>query len=149
MLAHRLLPADLRAHRLFSLDPFATFGTGVTYPAPTLRSEDGNLVVEVVAPGLEAEEMDVEVEGSVLTVSGGREDREESGRYAASRFRHRWDLGFSPDPDSVQASYVAGILRVQLPSPQATRPDVHRVSISTAPAMRAVADASEDETPES
>ena len=71
----------------------------------------------------------LQVDGTVLTVEGGREESRD-GRVTSSRFRRRWDLGFEIDPDTVTATYEAGVLTVEVPRPDAEETKARRIPIA-------------------
>ena len=97
-----------------------------------MHTDNGTYRFEVVAPGLDADEdLTVEVDGTVLTVEGGREESRD-GRVTSSRFRRRWDLGYELDPATVTATYEAGVLTVEVPRPDAAETEAHRIPITTA-----------------
>ena len=101
-------------------------------PEARVHTENGTYRFEVVAPGLDADEdLTVQVDGTVLTVEGGREESRD-GRVTSSRFRRRWDLGFEIDPDTVTATYKAGVLTVEVPRPDSEETKTRRIPITTA-----------------
>ncbi|HLU53297.1 MAG TPA: Hsp20/alpha crystallin family protein [Acidimicrobiia bacterium] len=101
-------------------------------PEARVHTDNGTYRFEVVAPGLDADEdLTVEVDGTVLTVEGGREESRD-GRVTSSRFRRRWDLGYELDPATVTATYEAGVLTVEVPRPDAAETEAHRIPITTA-----------------
>jgi len=113
--------------RLEALTP-ETFTT--VMPEARVHTENGKYRFEVVAPGLDADEdLTVQVDGTVLTVEGGREESRD-GRVTSSRFRRRWDLGFDIDPDTVTATYEAGVLTVEVPRPDAEETKARRIPIA-------------------
>lgn len=100
------------------------------------ESEDGDLVFELEAPGLERDDFDVSVEGSRLTISGERraernvEDEERD--YLRSerlygRFQRSYTLPRDVDPAEVQARYEDGVLHVTVP--EAARRQQHSIEV--------------------
>src|SRR5690606_5867386 len=101
-------------------------------PEARVHTQNGTYRSEVVAPGLDADEdLTVQVDGTVLPVEGGREESRD-GRMTSSRFRRRWDLGFEIDPDTVTATYKAGVLTVEVPRPDSEETKTRRIPITTA-----------------
>ena len=91
-------------------------------PSLDLAESDGAVEVRMDIPGMEAKDINIQVNGNLLTISGERkEEREEKGK-TYHRIEHRVG-GFSrtvtlPCPvkeDSVDAQYKNGILTVKLP----------------------------------
>jgi HSP20 family protein len=98
-------------------------------PAMDLTETDGEFVLRADLPGLEEDDLDIEVKGSVLTVSGEREaEHEESSRgfhrveRSFGRFSRSLDLPEGIDPDAVTAKFDRGVLEVRMPKPVETQP---------------------------
>lgn len=94
-------------------------------PAVDVVRSDGNLVVKADLPGMTADDVKIEVEDEVLTISGeheeGRED--ESGDYV--RRERRWGsfqrsmtLPTGVDPERIKAKTHDGVLEVTVPLPE-------------------------------
>lgn len=85
--------------------------------------ENGNaLVVTAELPGVEEKDVEVSLNGDILTISGEkRHEKEEKGDefYRVERsygsFRRSFSLPTSVDADKVEASYKKGVLTVTLP----------------------------------
>jgi HSP20 family protein len=94
-----------------------------------LFEDDKRLVVRVEVPGMEKDELNVEVQDNTVIVHGEkrfeREDTE--GRYhilqcAYGNFRRVVSLPAAVLADQAKASYKNGVLRVELPKAQAGKP---------------------------
>jgi HSP20 family protein len=104
-------------------------------PAMDLVEEDDHFVLRADLPGVRDEDVNVELEDNVLTISGERkaeqEDRKE-GYYrverAVGRFSRSLTLPEGVDPDSIEAQFDNGVLTVRIPRPQERKP--RRVAIS-------------------
>jgi HSP20 family protein len=104
-------------------------------PAMDLTEEGGQFVLRADLPGLREEDVNVEVEDSVLTISGERksehEDRRE-GYYrverAAGRFSRSLTLPDGIDPGAINAQFENGVLTVRIPKPEERK--ARRVAIS-------------------
>ncbi len=107
-------------------------------PAMDLTEEDEHFVVHADLPGLTEEDVAIEIEDNVLTISGEREReiegerRPERGviRYERSygRFSRQLTLPEGTDAEGVAASFDKGVLEVRIPKPEERKP--RRVSIS-------------------
>lgn len=90
-------------------------------PAVDVYEEGDAVHIDVELPGLKPEEIKVNVEGDVLTISGERK-RETNGkkdgyqRYERSygSFTRAFSLGQDVDPESVKAAYDHGVLKLAL-----------------------------------
>jgi HSP20 family protein len=130
-------------NRLFNtlFDAPATAGNGGALqqrrwiPAMDLVERDDEFVLRADLPGLSEKDVTIELEDSVLTVSGERkvehEDRKE-GYYRVERssgsFVRRLTLPEGTDPDAIRASVDKGVLEVHIPKPEERKP--HKVAIS-------------------
>jgi HSP20 family protein len=78
-------------------------------------------IVQAELAGIDLSDLELQVEGRVLTLSGLRKPPvAEGGVYQQleiehGRFHRAIDLGVEVDPDAAAASYHDGILRVELP----------------------------------
>jgi len=136
--ARELQTIQQEMNRLFGvLDP-REGGDGGTMrrwiPAMDLTEEGDQFVLRADLPGLQDEDVNIEVEDNVLTISGERkaenEDRKE-GYYrverAVGRFSRSLTLPEGVDPDRIEAQFENGVLTVRIPKPAETKP--RRVAI--------------------
>ena len=78
-------------------------------------------IVQAELAGIELSDLELHVEGRVLTLSGTRRPPVVEGsvyqqlEIEHGRFRRVVDLGVDVDPDAASASYLNGLLRVELP----------------------------------
>jgi HSP20 family protein len=113
-------------------------GTGVTIrrwiPAMDLVEDDGHYVLRADLPGLSEDDVKIELEGDVLTISGERASEHEQSREgyhrverASGSFARSLTLPEGIDPESIEAGFDKGVLEVRIPKPQERKP--HRVAI--------------------
>ena len=103
-------------------------------PMDLVETED-HFVLRADLPGLSEEDVSIELEDSVLTVSGERkaehEEREE-GFHRVERsfgaFSRSLSLPKGVDADAVAASFDRGVLEIRIPKPEARKP--RRISIA-------------------
>lgn len=132
-------------NRLFNTF-FETPGDGSTQgrhwvPAMDLVEESEHFVLRADLPGLDEDDVKVEVEGDVLTLSGERrvEHREEQEGYyrlerSAGAFRRTLHLPAGAEPDAIHASFDRGVLEVRIPKPEERRPRRIEVAVGERPA---------------
>ena len=104
-------------------------------PAMDLVEVENAFVLRADLPGLSEQDVNIEVEDNVLTVSGERkaehEERKE-GYYRVERasgsFRRSLTLPEGVDPESVSANFEHGVLEIRIPKPQQRTP--RKVAIS-------------------
>jgi HSP20 family protein len=104
-------------------------------PAMDLVETDEQFVLRADLPGLGEDEVNIELEDSLLTISGERRAEHESnqeGFYRVERasgaFSRSLTLPEGVDPEGVQASFDRGVLEVRIPKPEQRKP--RRVSIN-------------------
>lgn len=124
----------MRASRPFAgLGPAALFGQ----PPVDVKETAGAYLLEIEVPGLNADDLDLGVEGDFLTVRGHKaEEREDAGAaYRISerrfgRFERRFPLAPDTDRGGIEAQYRDGVLRITLPKQAAAERPRSRIEIS-------------------
>jgi HSP20 family protein len=103
-------------------------------PPMDLVEADDHLVLRADLPGLERDDVEIEIKDGVLTVSGERKSEQEDkadGFYRVERaygsFSRSVSLPDGIDPDQVHAEFKNGVLEVRIPKPEERQP--HRVEI--------------------
>lgn len=97
---------------------------------PTDLTEDGdNLVLRLDLPGLKEDDISVEVEDNVLTVSGERKDEREASEgnvYRLERsygkFSRSFTLPAGTDADQIEGGMDRGVLELRIPKPAEKKP---------------------------
>ena len=103
-------------------------------PAMDLVEADEHFVLKADLPGLAEDDVAIEVQDNVLTISGSREAEHESkeqGWYRLERsygsFSRSLTLPDGVDAEKVEASFDRGVLEVRIPKPEERKP--RRISI--------------------
>jgi HSP20 family protein len=119
-------------------------------PAVDLVEDDEHYVLTADLPGVAEQDVNVEVEGRILTVSGERrsEHQERKDGYrrverASGRFVRTLRLPQGVDADGIEARFDNGVLEVTIPKPEPRKP--HKVAIAVGkdePALEGSASAS-------
>lgn len=106
-------------------------------PAMDLAEHEDHFELTADLPGIEPDDVEIEVEDRVLTVRGERkhEQREEKAgmlrvERATGAFHRALTLPEGVNADEVSASFDKGVLTVRIPKPEERKP--HRVQISSA-----------------
>ena len=103
-------------------------------PAVDVVRDDGNLVIRADVPGIKPEEVKVEVEDDILTVSGQHEERKEEKdkdylrrerRYGS--FHRSMALPTGVDPKKIKAKTHDGVVEVTIPLPK--EPEKKKIEI--------------------
>jgi HSP20 family protein len=103
-------------------------------PVDLVEAED-HFVLKADLPGLAEQDVSIEVQDGLLTISGERRAEHESherGWYRIERsfgsFNRSLTLPEGVDPDAIAASFDRGVLEVRIPKPEQRKP--RRVEIS-------------------
>lgn len=98
-------------------------------PAIDVSEEKDQLVVKADLPGLKREDIQLSVEGSILTIKGERksEDEKKDKNYhrverSYGSFTRSLDLGSEIDQVKVKAQYKDGVLEVIVPKSEQSKP---------------------------
>jgi HSP20 family protein len=98
-------------------------------PAMDLVETADHFVLRADLPGLSQEDVNIEVEDRVLTVSGERKTEHESSKEGYHRierafgsFSRALTLPDGVDPEAVEASFDRGVLEVRIPKPEQRKP---------------------------
>lgn len=98
-------------------------------PAMDVYEEDGAYVVRTDLPGVDQDDVQIEIQDNVLRIAGERQDehREQRAGYVRSErsygsFQRSLSLPEGIDPDSIDASFDRGELSLRIPKPRETQP---------------------------
>jgi HSP20 family protein len=134
--ARELSSLQSEMNRLFNTffdTPTTTGGNGGAVrrwiPSMDLVETEEHFVLRADLPGLSQEDVAIELEDNVLTVSGERraehEDKKE-GFYRVERsfgqFRRSLTLPDGVDADAITATFDKGVLEVRIPKPEERKP---------------------------
>ncbi|MGZ5528022.1 MAG: Hsp20/alpha crystallin family protein [Limisphaerales bacterium] len=118
----------------FFQDPLA-----VLQPSPSLfggwepnvdvYEDKDKITVKAEVPGMKKEDIEVSVEGDLLTIAGERKEEHEEKKgetYRSERYFGRFERSVSlsqqVDPSKVQANYKDGVLTIMLPKSEQHKP---------------------------
>lgn len=147
--ARELTSLQSEVNRLFSsfFEPSAARSAGAPVagrgwqPAMDVVERDDHYVLRADLPGVREEDISVQLDGDVLTVSGHRaseHDEQREGYYRVERmtgeFTRALTLPEGVDADKIAASYDRGVLEVRIPKPEQAQPRKVEISVGTRPA---------------
>jgi HSP20 family protein len=96
------------------------------FPPVETYTKDGQYIVRMDLPGVDAKEVEVTTEAGTLTIKGERKKAHEAkdadyqySEVFAGRFERRLPLPPGVDSEKLQARYNQGVLEVSVPLPQA------------------------------
>jgi HSP20 family protein len=106
-------------------------------PAVDILEKDGNLILRAELPGVNEKEIDLKLEGNVLTLRGERklEDEQENNNYHRREsfygtFSRSFTLPETVDRDHIKADYKSGVLTVTIPQRPEVKPREIPVSVN-------------------
>jgi len=104
-------------------------GGGKWMPRVDILEKDGNLLLQVEVPGIGEKDLDVKLEGSVLTLSGEKKlekDEDIKSYHRRESFHGNFSRSFTlPETsalDKVRADYKNGVLTITVPQKEEARP---------------------------
>jgi len=112
-------------------------GWATAWPSVEVSETDGDIRVVAEMPGLEEKDIEVLLDGDMLTLRGEKrsetEDKERqfSERYYG-RFERRIPLGYEVEEDKVSASFKNGLLTITLPKTAQAQARTKRIAINAA-----------------
>jgi HSP20 family protein len=108
-------------------------------PAVDVYEDASKVVLKLEVPGVEEKDLDIRVEKNKLTVRGERKFEAEEKEQHFNRIERRYGTFFraftlpsTVDTESVQASYTAGVLKVELAKKPEAQPRQIKVNVTTA-----------------
>lgn len=108
-----------------------TFLPGISaggYPRVNLGEDENNYYLEALVPGIEPDDIDLNLMRGTLTLSGERKEKATDGRTwhrherGAGKFMRTIELPDMVDSANVDAEYRNGVLLITLPKPQSVKP---------------------------
>ncbi len=104
-------------------------------PAVDVIEKNGNIVLRAEVPGLSEQDLDLRIEGSVLTIRGERKQEPEAEGYAYHQvegfygtFSRSFTLPQSADVTQIDATCRNGVLTVTIPQKPETQPRTIKVA---------------------
>jgi len=120
-------------------------------PSMDLAETDTHYVLKADLPGVAEEDVSIELDDNVLTVSGERKVEQEEKREgfhrverSFGRFRRSLKLPDGVDADAIAATFDKGVLEIRIPKPEARKPRRVEIKVGDAtPALEASETATE------
>jgi HSP20 family protein len=124
-----------RINRFFDDPLFPAFlsgeGTGLVdwNPVVDIYDHDDKIVIQAELPGMEKKDMHVELKGRVITLSGERSQEKDvkeenflQKERVYGKFSRSFSLAEGLDPDKIEADFRDGVLKIEIPKPEAKKP---------------------------
>ena len=119
----------------FKEDVGVSFNKGA-YPKVNVYEYDDKIGIVAEIPGLDKKNVSVDVEDSILTISGDKHGFDTDGGKCISRelkqssFKRSFNLGEHLDGDDVGATFKDGLLSISIPKKEPEKPKKKFVKIS-------------------
>lgn len=104
------------------------WGKDLTIPAVNITEDKDNYKVSMAAPGLKKSDFNIDLDGSMLTISSQREENSEEKEqrftrkeYNFSSFSRSFFLPDEVDQSKIEATYEGGVLGLILPKKEESR----------------------------
>lgn len=106
----------------FTRSPFRSFERGDWMPAVDMSENEKEIVIHAEIPGMDAKDIDISLNGRVLTMKGERKQEQEDKDKNYHRIERRYgsfsrsfELPADVDGNKVNAAYKDGVLTLNLP----------------------------------
>jgi HSP20 family protein len=107
-------------------------------PAIDVAERDDTYVIHADLPGLDRDDVDLSLEGRVLTLSGSRTHESETTKAgwvrverSSGSFRRAFTLPEGVDATRIVATFDKGVLEVVVPKPAASRPQKVEITVGS------------------
>ncbi len=102
-----------------------------------ISQKDGGYQLEAELPGFEKDDINISVDGDLLTISASNEseesEKDKDGNYVRRERRFgSFSRSFSVDGidvDAIKADYKSGVLTLDLPKAKASEPETRKIAI--------------------
>jgi HSP20 family protein len=125
---------------LFDTQTFPHTATRRWIPAVDVVESDSHLVLRADLPGLSEDDINIELDDNVLTISGERKfahEERRGGYYRVERssgsFRRSMRLPEGVDPEAITANFDRGVLELTIPKPEQAKPHKVQIKVGTEP----------------
>ena len=116
-------------NRLFDATSKGRVFTAPSYPSINIWTNDDGQLISAEMPGVNPEDIDIDVTGDALSISGERKSDEvakEANYHRRERsygsFSRTVQLPFIVDTNKVEANFKNGVLMISLPRAEADKP---------------------------
>lgn len=118
---NELTPLHNTLSRFFS-EPFLNESAMNWQPAVDIEKEDGKMLINAELPGVNKDDISIDLNGNVLTLKGEKKDDKEindENVYRRESFRGTFERSFTVDesvnPDDINAHFKDGVLKIEVP----------------------------------
>ena len=109
---------------------------GKSFVPVNVKETEKAIVIEVVAPGFEKADFKINLENNLLTISADKKaevsqenEKEVRREYSYRSFKRSFTIDDKTDATNIEASYINGVLTLNLPKKEAVKPPVTQITI--------------------
>ncbi len=114
-------------------------------PPVDIYEDEHKIILKLEVPGIKESDLDIQLENNVLTVKGERrfekEEKEENFHRIERRygsFYRSFTIPNTVNPESVKASYEAGVLKLELEKRAEAKPKQIKVAVGSGSAAKPI-----------
>ena len=111
-----------------AFDPMTRPVQSVTGPRTNIQNLDNKHLIEIATPGVEKEELNIDIDDGRLTISFEQKAGDEHNKFQRA-FQRSWTLPKDVDIESINADYKNGVLAVSIPKQTPEAPPRRRIEI--------------------
>jgi HSP20 family protein len=118
---------------------FSRAGAGALTPRLDVSETDKQYVIEAELPGVDIKDVDVSLDGDILTIRGEKKtDREDKSKdfhlveRSYGTFERSIALPFAADAKKISATFEKGVLRVTAPMPAEAKTEKKKIEVAPA-----------------
>jgi HSP20 family protein len=107
------------------------------HPPVNIKETQNSYQVDVVAPGLEKNDFKINLDGNILTISSEKEmeaknetEKQIRREYSYRGFKRSFTIDEKIDATGIEASYVNGVLRLNLPKREEVKETSKEIKVS-------------------
>ena len=111
------------------IDSFFGEQTYESGPKSKIRKNDSGHEVFMVVPGVSKDDVNVDIENNLMTVSYNQK-KEQDNVFAVKSFSRSWKLPRAADIDNITASSENGILTINVPNKEDSKSEKRNIKIT-------------------
>ena len=129
---------DFLTKDLFEFNRPKFSGSEMTLPSVNVKELDNGFEIHVAVPRLRKEDLNINLERNVLTISSEtkteNEEKDEKGAFTRREFNYSsfsrpFTLPEDAEPEKIEASYEDGILKVMVPKKEVMMENVKTIEV--------------------
>jgi len=112
-----------------AFDPMTRPVQSITGPRTNVQNLEDKHLIELATPGVEKEELNIDIDDGRLTISFHQKEGNESHGFQRA-FKRSWTLPKDVEVEKIDAEYTNGVLAVSIPKREPAAPPTRRIEIA-------------------